>query len=287
MTQIEMDVRAYLSRINYSGPVEPSLEVMRSLHTCHLLSVPFENLAAHSGGRMTLDPAILYDKIVNQRRGGLCYENNGLFSWLLNQVGFKVTVLSAQVKSRLSGFFGPPFDHFVNMVTLDGHHWLCDVGFGVPGFWTPLSLDTSGLQEQGHRVYRIREASGMRFMEWQQEENRGMTGDWTEIYKFTLEPRHVEDFAEMCEYHQSSPYSLFFCKTVCTVLKPDGRVTYLGRELTEVKFPKEGTGNEVKSTTREIKDDEVVEMLAENFGIVLKSPLVQKDEPVAPPPVEY
>lgn len=282
-----MDVRAYLSRINYSGKVEPTLEVLRSLHICHLMSVPFENLDTHSGGRVQLDTAIMYDKIVNQRRGGVCYENNGLFSWLLIQLGFKVTVLSAQVKNRLTDFYGPPFDHFVIMVTMDGHHWLCDVGFGVPGFWMPLSLDTSGLQEQGHRVYRIREASGMRFVEWQQEENRGMTGDWSEIFKFTLEPRQLEDFAEMCEYHQSSPYSIFFCKTACTVLKPGGRVTYLGRKLMEVEFPKEGTGNEVKTTTREIKDHEVVEMLAENFGIVLKSPLIPKDEAVTPPPCNY
>lgn len=287
MAQIEMDVRAYLSRINYSGPVEPSLEVLWSLHTCHLLSVPFENLSMHSGGRVQLDTTLMYDSIVNQRRGGVCYENNGLFSWLLTQLGFKVTVLSAQVKSRLYGLYGPPFDHFIILVTLDGHRWLCDVGFGVPGFWKPLSLDTSGLQEQDHRVYRIREASGMQFLEWQQEENRGMTGDWKEIYKFTLEPRHMEDFAEMCEYHQTSPYSIFSCKTVCTIFKPDGRVTFLGRNLTKVKFPQEGTGDEVKTTTREIKDHEVAEMLAENFGIVLKSPLVPKDEAVTPNPCKY
>lgn len=282
-----MDVGTYLTRIHYSGPVVPSLEVLRSLHTCHLLSVPFENLAIHSGGRVQLDPAIMYDKIVNQRLGGVCYENNGLFSWLLAQLGFKVTVLSAQVKSRLTGFYGPPFDHLIIMVSLDGHRWLCDVGFGVPGFWMPLSLDTSGPQEQGHRVYRIREASGMRFVEWQQEENRGVTGDWREIYKFTLEPRRMNDFAEMCEHHQSSLYSIFFCKTVCTILKPDGRVTYVGRNLMDTKFPRKGTGSEVKSTSREIKDHEVAEMLAENFGIVLKSPLIQKDEAVTPPPCEY
>lgn len=282
-----MDVRAYLSRINYTGPVVPSLEVLRALHTCHLLSVPFENLTTHSGGRVKLDLVMLYDKIVNQRRGGVCYENNGLFSWLLNQLGFQVTVLSAQVRSRLTACYGPPFDHFIILVTLDGHHWLCDVGFGVAGFWMPLSLDTSDLQEQGHRVYRVREASGLRFVEWQQEENRGVTGEWREIYKFTLEPRHMEDFTEMCEYHQSSPYSIFFCKTVCTVLKPDGRVSYVGHTLTEVKFPEKGTGDEVKSTSREIKDQEVAQMLAENFGIVLKSPLIQKDEAVTPPPCEY
>lgn len=282
-----MNMRAYLSRIGYVGPVEPSLEVLRSLHTCHLMSVPFENLTIHSGGRVQLDLPLLYDKIVNQRRGGFCYENNGLFSWLLNKVGFKVTVLSAQVKNALTGFYGPPFDHFVIMVNLDGQRWLCDVGFGVPAFRQPLSLDTGGLQEQGHRVYRIREASGMLFVEWQKEQNRGVDGDWTEIYKFTLEPHHAEDFAKMCQYHQSSPCSIFFCKTLCTIFKPDGTITYLGQRLTEVTFPKEGTGEEVKTTTREIKDEELEGILAENFGIVLKSPLIPKDDTITPPEFRY
>lgn len=282
-----MNVRAYLSRIGHAGPVEPSLEVLRSLHTRHLMSVPFENLTIHSGGRVQLDLPLLYDKIVSQRRGGFCYENNGLFSWLLNKVGFQVTVLSAQVKSALTGFYGPPFDHFVIMVNLDRQRWLCDVGFGVPGFSQPLSLDTGGLQEQGHRVYRIREASGMLFVEWQKEQNRGVDGDWTEVYKFTLEPWHAEDFAEMCQYHQSSPCSIFFCKTLCTILKPDGRITYLGHRLTEVTFPKEGTGEEVKTTTREIKDEELEGIMAENFGIVLKSPLIPKDDTITPPQFRY
>ena len=69
----------------------------------------------------------------------------------------QVTLLSAQVKNQTTGFYGPPFDHLVVMVTLDGQRWLCDVGFGGPGFRTPLSLDTRGPQEQGHRVYRITE----------------------------------------------------------------------------------------------------------------------------------
>lgn len=281
-----MNVQTYLSRIGFAGPVEPSLDVLRSLHTCHMMSVPFENLTIHSGGRVQLDLPLLYDKIVEQRRGGFCYENNGLFSWLLNKLGFQVTTLSAQVKSLATGCYGPPYDHLVLMVSLDGQRWLCDVGFGSSGFSSPLSLDTSGPQEQGHRVYRIRGAMGMLFLEWQREENRGADGDWAEVYKFTLEPRRLEDFAEMCQYHQSSPYSIFFCKSLCTVLKPGGRVTYIGRRLTSVTFP-EGPGGELKTTTREVKDEELLGILADTFGVVLKSPLIPKDETIPPPPVMY
>lgn len=282
-----MDVEKYLSRIGLVAPVEPSLEALRSVHTCHLLSVPFEDLTVHSGGRVQLDLPLLYDKIVNKRRGGFCFENNGLFSWLLVKLGFQVTLLSGQVKSLKTGRYGPPFDHLILMVSLEGRRWLCDVGFGVPGFSLPLSLETSGPQEQGHRVYRIRKDMDMHFLEWQQEENRGADGDWREIYKFTLEPRCLEDFAEMCQYHQSSPCSIFFCKSLCTILKPGGRLTYIGHKLITTTFPSEGTGSVTETTTRELKEDEIPVVLAEEFEIVLNSPLIPKDETITPPPVMY
>lgn len=280
-----MDVQRYLSRIGFAGPAEPSLDVLRSVHKCHLLSVPFENLTVHSGGRVQLDPPLLYDKIVNRRRGGFCFENNGLFSWLLRELGFQVTLFSGQVKNLKTGYYGPPFDHLIIMVSLDGRRWLCDVGFGAPGFSSPLSLDTSDLQEQGHRVYRIRQDAGMHFLEWQREENRGADGDWAEIYKFTLEPRRLEDFPQMCLYHQTSPHSIFFCKSLCMVQKPGGRLTYIGRRLIRVTFPTEGAG--LETTTRELKDEEIPGVLAEHFGVVLSSPLIPKDEAITPPPVVY
>ncbi|KAM9337062.1 arylamine N-acetyltransferase 2-like [Symphorus nematophorus] len=288
MTSVEMDVQTYLSRIGFTGPVEPSLEVLRSVHTCHLRSVPFENLTIHSGGRIQLVLPLLYDKIVKQRRGGFCCENNGLFSWLLNKLGFQVAMLSGQVKSLIVGRYGPPLDHLILMVSLDGQRWLCDVGFGTPAFTTPLSLDTSGPQEQGHRVYRIREdKGGMLFVEWQREENRGPDGEWAEIYKFTLEPRCLEDFEEMCQYHQSSPCSIFFCKSLCTMFKPGGTLTYIGHKLISTTFPTEGTGEEVETTTRELKDEEIPGILAERFGVELNSLLIPKDETITPPTIMY
>ncbi|XP_041670344.1 arylamine N-acetyltransferase 2-like [Cheilinus undulatus] len=279
-----MDVKKYLSRIGFSGPAEPTLDVLRSLHLHHQLSVPFENLTIHSGGKIQLDLPLLYDKIVNQRRGGFCCELNGLFSWLLCQLGFQVTLLSGQVKGIKTGFYGPPFDHMIIMVSLEGKRWLCDVGFG-PGFSSPLSLETSDPHEQGHREFRIRQAEDMHFLEVQRDENREPHGDWSEVYKFTLEPRHMEDYAEMCQYHQTSPCSLFFCKSLCMILRQGGRVTYIGRRLISTTFPTEENGS-VK-TTRELKDEEIPDVLAKEFGVVLNAPLIPKDEDITPPAAMY
>lgn len=278
-----MDPQKYLSRIGLAAPPEASVDALRALHVAHLLAVPFENLTVHSGGRVQLELPLLFEKIVNRRRGGFCYENNGLFSWLLAELGFRVTLLSAQVRNEFTGRYGPPFDHLLLTVTLDGRRWLCDVGFGSRGFSAPLSLESSEPQVQAHRVYRIREGPGARFVEWQGEGSSA--GVWTEIYKFTLEPRRLEDFAEMCRYHQNSPCSIFFCKSLCSVLTPRGRLTYIGRRLSSTTFPSEAGG--LETTTRELRDQEIPAVLAEKFGIELQTELVPKDEKITPPPDEF
>lgn len=91
----------------------------------------------------------------------------------------------------------------------------------------------------------------------------------------------------MCQYHQSSPYSIFFCKSLCTMLRPGGRLTYIGRRLTTTTYPTDGTEGELETTTRELKNEEIPGILAEQFGIVLNSPLIPKDETVTPVPVMY
>ncbi|XP_029955756.1 arylamine N-acetyltransferase 1-like [Salarias fasciatus] len=286
MTSVQMDVGKYLSRIGFEPQSESTVETLRSVHIRHLLSVPIENLTVHSGGLVRLDLPLLFDKIVNQRRGGFCCENNGLFSWLLTRLGFQVTLLSGQVKSKYTGCYGPPFDHLVLMVVIEGRRWLCDVGFGSAGFSVPLSLDAADPQEQGHRVYRIREETGMHYLEWQSDESSSGPKDWDALYKFTLEPRSLGDFSEMWIYDQTSPSSIFFSKSFCTLLKPGGRVTYIGRRLITETFPTEATGEVVK-TIKELKDEEIPLILAEIFGIVLPSPLIPKDEDVRPPDIKH
>ena len=105
-----LDAHAYLERIRcssevYRASLEPSLPLLRTLHAAHMLSVPFENLAIHLGEPIALGEEALYDKIVRRRRGGFCYELNGLFVWLLRQLGFSVTLLSARVAPAFSVYF--------------------------------------------------------------------------------------------------------------------------------------------------------------------------------------
>ena len=114
--------------------------------------MPFENLSIHEGEPIVLNDDALFEKIVGRRRGGFCYELNGLFAALLRALGFEVAMLSAQV-ANARGEFGPDFDHMTLMVTL-ATRWLADVGFG-DSFLEPLLLDERREQVQGERAYRI------------------------------------------------------------------------------------------------------------------------------------
>jgi N-hydroxyarylamine O-acetyltransferase len=228
-----MDLQAYLRRINYRGELAPTAATLRELHRAHLLAVPFENLDIHLGRAILLDQDALFDKIVRRRRGGFCYELNGLFALLLSELGFDVTLLSAGV-ARATGGFGPEFDHLTLLVkatraetrALDllSASWLVDIGFG-DSFREPLRFIEAVEQEQDGRAYRLdRDGEHLILMQ------RDAVG-WAPQYRFTLQPHAQAEYIEMCRYHQTSPASSFTRKRICTLATPDGRVTLSDLEL--------------------------------------------------------
>src|SRR5947199_9406253 len=99
----KVDAASYLKRIGYRGPLIPHIDLLRRLHHRHLLSVPFENLDIHLGRPVILDQRFFYKKIVENRRGGYCYELNGCFASLLKRLGFKVSMVSASVATQEGG----------------------------------------------------------------------------------------------------------------------------------------------------------------------------------------
>jgi N-hydroxyarylamine O-acetyltransferase len=141
-----IDFDAYLDRIGYAGPRRSTAAVLRDLQRAHLLAVPFENLDINPiGTPIVLSPDALFHKVVVRRRGGFCYELNGLFAIALEQLGFDVTRVAGQV-SRGDGKFGPEFDHLALVVRVDGATHLADVGFGDFSL-EPLDLSVRGPQE--------------------------------------------------------------------------------------------------------------------------------------------
>ena len=249
-----MDVKAYLDRINYHGPLAPDAGTLRELQVAHLLAVPFENLSIHHEQPIVLEDEALFTKIVERRRGGFCYEANGLFAALLRALGFEVAMLSAGV-ANAEGGFGPDFDHMTLMVTLE-RRWLVDVGFG-DSFREPLLLDERGEQGQGRRAYRI--VPDREHLILTQRDDDG--GEWKAQYRFSLRPYEYADYAEMCRHHQTSPQSHFTRGRICTRATEEGRVT-----LSEMRLitTSEGGGRRERTLTGR---EEYAAVLREHFGI--------------------
>jgi N-hydroxyarylamine O-acetyltransferase len=211
------DAAAYLQRFGYDGPLTPSAETLRALQAAHLLTVPFENLDIHLHNSITLNEDALFAKIVNRRRGGFCYELNGLFAQLLRRLGFEVDLLAAAVAVD-NGAFGPERDHLTLLVRLSDP-WLVDVGFG-DSFREPLALNESNLSHQHGDDFRFR-----RDGETWTLLRRRLGGPWEPQYRFTLQPHHLNDFEEMCHFQQTSPDSIFTRRRICSLATPDGRLT--------------------------------------------------------------
>ncbi|XP_069840545.1 arylamine N-acetyltransferase, pineal gland isozyme NAT-10-like [Dendropsophus ebraccatus] len=268
-----MDMKAYLQRVNLTDTGPPSLSALQELHRRHVLAVPFESLSIHSGEKIILDISWIYDKIVVRRRGGFCYENNGLFSWVLQQLGYQPRVLAARSRDRMTGTYGLPFDHMISTVELEGRTWLCDVGYGE-GIAEPVPLEAGWEGEQDSGVFRLQVEGDEWHMERKEEET------WRCLYKFTLKECTFEDFREMCEYHQTSPSSFFVKKSFCTQLLPGARLTYVGHRLISTEYTK---GGGCVRTTQELTNEEIPEILRDKFGIVLKGKLIPKDEAIVLP----
>lgn len=247
----KMNIEAYLKRINYNGPLRPTPETLRDLQVAHLLTVPFENLSIHAGEPIVLDEDALFTKIVEKKRGGFCYECNGLFAGLLRALGFEVAMLAAGV-ARLKGGFGPNFDHMTLMVMLSDR-WLADVGFG-DSFLEPLLLDERGEQVQGTRSFRIVE----------DDDHLILMRDSEPQYRFTLEPYGFADYEEMCRFHQTSTESHFTNNLICSRVTGDGRITLSGMKLITTSGPQR---DEQTLTTQEEYD----RILRDEFGIVMQN----------------
>jgi N-hydroxyarylamine O-acetyltransferase len=217
-----MDITSYLERIEYHHPVEPDVQTLHELQTAHLLTVPFENLDIGLKRPIRLDRSSLWDKIVVRRRGGFCYEVNGLFSWLLEQIGFEVTYLNARVYNAEKDSFGMDFDHLTLLVRIPDAptRWLVDVGFGDT-FTRPLELDNTQWQEQGLRAYRVEP-----FQDGYQLWQRGFDGRIESQYYFDLLAHQFPaEYEAGCTYHQTSPESTFTHKPIISRLTETGRVS--------------------------------------------------------------
>lgn len=248
---------AYLARIGAEAR-KPGAERLRELTARHLDTVPFENLSIHLGEPIELTESALVDKIVRRRRGGFCYELNGLFAMLLTELGYRVTLLAARVFAP-DGQLGPPYDHLALRVDL-AEPWLVDVGFGRHARH-PLRLAERCDQIDPDGVYRVTPAGEFGDLD--------VSRNGEPQYRLETRPRELADFTATCWYHQTSPDSPFTRTPTCSLPAPGGRITLSGLRLIRT------CGAE--RTERMLTADQARQTYREMFGFELSTLPVLRD----------
>ena len=221
---MSFDVDRYLARIGYDGPRDPTVEALGELQLAHLMAVPFENLHVFHRVGVRVDVGWSYAKLVEQRRGGWCFELNGCFAALLRGLGFDVDLLSCRTFDSATGGLSDEFDHLALLVRLDGAVHLVDVGWG-DGPLRPLPAET-GEYASCPRPARIEaDGSTVRLIELVRREDD--TAGWELQYEASRRPRQLAEFEARSRYLQTAPGLSWTEKPLVTMATSDigGRVT--------------------------------------------------------------
>lgn len=243
----------YLQRIKLTTELTATRPLLDEIHYSHLINIPFENIDITLGNRIELSERVILDKVLNKRRGGFCYELNFSLYLLLKTIGFDVTLLSARVFNG-SGY-GEEFDHLLLLVNLNAEQIIVDVGFG-DSFQLPFPIDGS-VHKQEMSYYKVDNEQDVQTL-WKSSDGE----QWLPLYIFTLTPRRLSEFEQMCIHHQTSLESSFTKGLVCTVPVKNGRKTLSGNKMIT-------TVNGVK--TKQTIDNEALfyQLLKNTFGIEL------------------
>jgi N-hydroxyarylamine O-acetyltransferase len=251
-----MEAATHLARIGAVYPAAPTSAALRALHRAHTRSVPFEDYDIHTGTPISLQLPDVHDKIVRRRRGGYCYELNGLFAALLRALGYGVTLVSA-FELHADGTRGPDFDHLRVLVDAADGRWIADVGNGA-SWATPVPL-RPGM----HGAVQVHRDGDL----WWTTERRG-DGRWERGWAWTPKPRELADFADRSRYQQHDPGSDFIGRRMAVLATDRGRVSLLNGVFTEI------VGGQ--RTDRPVAPAEEWALLVDRFGIVLDRPWAER-----------
>jgi N-hydroxyarylamine O-acetyltransferase len=196
-----MDLKSYADRVGYTGDFAPTVDTLRQLHYAHATHIPFENLDILLGRPIRLDLESLWCKMVEGGRGGYCFEQNSLFSAVVEEAGFRVRRLSARVRMGSTGIRART--HMLFLAEAGGEQWLCDVGFGGDGLLHPIPFRLGETSPQFSWKYRIvQEGAIYALQSWRPE-------GWIDLYAFGLEPAYELDYQVASHYTSTYPTSIF------------------------------------------------------------------------------
>lgn len=267
-TPVAIDLDAYFQRIGYDGDRSPTLVTLQAVHLCHVQAIAFENLNPLLKQPVLLDLDSLQRKLVHERRGGYCFEQNLLFRSVLLTLGFQVTNLAARVLWGLPKGTVTPRSHMLLQIDLDGESYIADVGFGGLTLTAPLALKPNLQQNTPHEPFRLILENGTYVMQ-------ALIGqEWKSLYRFDLQEQQLPDYEVSNWYISTHPNSLFVNSLIAA--RPDSDRRYALRNNQFVVHHLDGrTERQMLSTATELRstleDKFQLELMAiDNLDITLQ-----------------
>jgi N-hydroxyarylamine O-acetyltransferase len=245
-------LQQYFDRIGFQESGKVDIETITDMMRCQLFTVPFENLDVQAKKVVSLVPEEIVTKILHKRRGGYCYEVNGLFAMALQAMGIPYQFVAARP------MFYPvkrPRTHMALVLTLDGIPWLCDLGFGSYGIRAPMRLDLLDVQvKQDSDTFMLTMSDSQEYVL-----KAMVDGEWANQYAFDLSRHEWIDFVPANYLNSTHPDAVFVQKLLIVLYNPAGRKILFGDTL---KIVKDG-----QTELRTILPDDRISMLSREFGL--------------------
>ncbi|MDR7008523.1 arylamine N-acetyltransferase family protein [Paraburkholderia strydomiana] len=253
-----LDLDNYFERIGYTGPRAPTLEVLKAIHRLHPRAIPFENLNPLTRRAVKLDLESVERKLVDDRRGGYCFEQNALLANVLVELGFQVTPLIGRVLWGREPDAVPPRTHMVLRIDVDNEAWIADVGFGSVTLTSPVRLTPGLAQRTDLGIFRLADAShDALYLEVQARDQT-----WSRVYRFDLHPVEWIDYETSNWYTSTSPEAIFANDLIVCRVLDDTRLALLNDQLNE----RAADGSIVREQ-RLASADELAACLHDRFGL--------------------
>ena len=221
MKATNFNLTDYLSRIGYNGAVSNDLTTLTQLVQKQLRSIPFENTEVQAGRIPSLTPEDIYTKIITNRRGGYCYEINGIFAMALTALQFEWYFAGARP------MFYPmrrPKTHMVVIVRVDGRDYLCDTGFGGYALRAPIEIVEGEAVQDGDRF-------GLELIDGEYVLSSLVQDEWQRQYGFALQPQEWIEFSLANYFNATHPDTIFTQKKLAIMQTPNGRKILVDNEL--------------------------------------------------------
>ena len=248
----------YLQRLGFDAPPPPTLDTLRQLQLRHTAEFVFENLATIMGEPVSIDLDSIESKVLQQGRGGYCYELNHLFYALLLELGFDARAISGRVVMNQPEGSWTARTHRLSLVTIDGTRYIADVGLGGMVPTAPLLLDSEGEQPTPHELYRIDKHADGYLLRAQ------VAGEWRPMYLFDLQRQEDIDYTVGNWYVSTHPESPFAQRLMLARTGAGWRKT-----LNNGSFAIHHMGAD--SERREVADvDELMKLLRREFDLQVR-----------------